>query len=111
MKDLPVLALIQALEDLSRDRPDLLVRLSGVVALDRGRSEPLEVLIFRGFSSCTTHPTASNPDLSVLPEAASLEAAELLKAPLLSADQAALWGPVPAEELLDRGLWDRPPRA
>ena len=109
MATLPFGELIRALEDLSRDRPDRLVRLSGVVARTQDSSEPLEVLIFRGFSSCTTHPTAWNPDLSVLPEGATLLAAELLKGPMVSGDQIALHGPVPPEELLDRDLWDHLP--
>ena len=53
---------LQVLESISRDHPDRVVRLEGSVRLESGSEEPLELLIFRGFSSCITHPTAFDPD-------------------------------------------------
>ena len=55
-------ALVQALEERTRVQPQRVVRLRGQVV-----DEPFELLIFRGFSSSTTHPTAFDPDAPVLP--------------------------------------------
>ena len=72
-------SLLPALEAISRDRPDRVLRLRGTVQSSEGAEEVLEVLIFRGFSSCTTHSTDFDPDQSVLPDGAALETAELLR--------------------------------
>lgn len=99
--------LLEMLEAISRDRYDRVVRLMGTVASGMGDPEPLEILVFRGFSSCTTHATAQNPDLSVIPEGARLLTAELLSGPLLPGEEEILLGPLPPVELLDRERWDR----
>jgi len=69
--------LVQAFEERTRQNPDRVVRLRG-----RVDAEPFEVLIFRGFSSSTTHPTAFEPDASVLPEGTLLDQVEVLQGPL-----------------------------
>ena len=101
--------LLPALEAISRDRPDRVLRLRGVVRsavdVDLDVGEALEVLIFRGFSSCTTHPTDFDPDQSVLPEGAELETAELLRGPLNPQREELLIGPLPPEQLTDVGRW------
>ena len=55
--------LVHAFEERTRQHPDRVVRLRGQVD-----DEPFELLIFRGFSSSTTHPTSFDPDASVLPD-------------------------------------------
>jgi hypothetical protein len=62
---------LSQLEAISSQRPDRVLRLAGLLA-----GEPLELLIFRGFSSSTTHPTAFDPDQSALPEGPLNPAAE-----------------------------------
>ena len=94
------LALVQELEERTRLSPDRVVRLHGFV-LD----EPFELLIFRGFSSSTTHPTAFDPDASVLPEDARLEWAELLQGPLDPAGETRLVGPLNPKDLLAQANW------
>ena len=96
---------LQALELISRDHPDRVVRLEGSVPLESGAEEPLELLIFRGFSSCITHPTAFDPDQSVLPHGATIDNAYLLQGPLNPAAEQLLIGPVPVQQLLDPGSW------
>ena len=88
-------ALVQELEERTRLRPDRVVRLHGSVG-----DEPFELLIFRGFSSSTTHPTAFDPDASVLPEGTCLEWGELLQGPLNPAGETRLAGPLNPQELL-----------
>ena len=91
---------IQALEERTRSQPQRVVRLRGQL-----REEPFELLIFRGFSSSTTHPTAFDPDASVLPEGTSLEQAELLQGPLLPSQEVVLAGPMPPNDLLAQASW------
>ena len=93
-------ALVQALEGRTRALPQRVVRLRGQV-----RDELFELLIFRGFSSSTTHPTAFDPDASVLPEGTSLDQAELLQGPLSPSHEVVLAGPMPPNDLLAQANW------
>jgi hypothetical protein len=97
--------LLPALEALSRDRPDRVLRLRGTVQSAEGAQEALEVLIFRGFSSCTTHPTDFDPDRTVLPDGATIETAELLRGPLNPQQEERLIGPVLPEQLIEADRW------
>ena len=94
------LDLVQQLEERSRQMPDRVVRLRGTA-----QNEPFELLIFRGFSSSTTHPTAFDPDTSVLPEETRLERAELLQGPLHPTESVVLIGPLPPVDLLNQASW------
>tara|TARA_B100000405_G_scaffold291972_1_gene243116 strand:- start:208 stop:501 length:294 start_codon:yes stop_codon:yes gene_type:complete len=93
-------ALVQALEERTRLQPQRVARLRGQVG-----DEPFELLIFRGFSSSTTHPTAFDPDASVLPEGTSLNQAELLQGPLSPTQEVVLAGPMPPNDLLAQANW------
>ena len=93
-------ALVQALEERTRALPQRVVRLRGQV-----RDELFELLIFRGFSSSTTHPTAFDPDASVLPEGTSLGLAELLQGPMSPSQEVVLAGPMPPNDLLAQANW------
>lgn len=92
--------LVQQLEERSRLAPDRVVRLKGTVF-----NEPFELLIFRGFSSSTTHPTAFDPDASVLPDGTSLERAELLQGPLNPGNSSVMAGPMAPRDLLAQVRW------
>jgi hypothetical protein len=74
--------LLSGLEAISRGRPDRVLRLRGELVAVGSAPEPYELLIFRGFSSSTTHPTAFDPDQPLLPEGVELGRAELLAGPL-----------------------------
>lgn len=91
---------LAALEAISRSRPDRLLRLSGQLGDDS-----FELLIFRGFSSSTTHPTAFDPDQPLLPWEARITAAELLAAPLDPAAEQRLAGPAAPHRFLDPAHW------
>ena len=93
-------AVVQALEERTRVLPHRVVRLRGQVG-----EVPFELLIFRGFSSSTTHPTAFDPDASVLPEATTLDQAELLQGPLSPTQEVVLAGPMPPNDLLAQANW------
>ena len=67
--------------------------------------EPFELLIFRGFCSSVTHPTAFDPDRPLLPEGSCIEAAELLAGPLNPANEQRLAGPEPVQHFLLEESW------
>jgi hypothetical protein len=106
--------LLAALEEISRGRPDRVLRLRGQLPVDAAgepdaageRQESFELLIFRGFSSSTTHPTAFDPDRPALPEGSRIESAELLAGPLNPAAETVLVGPAAAERWLVPTAWD-----
>jgi hypothetical protein len=98
------MTLLSQLEAISRGRPDRVLRLRGMLPADTG-DEAFELLIFRGFSSLTTHPTDFDPDRPALPEECRISAAELLQAPLTSAREILLAGPEPVETFLEPGRW------
>jgi len=114
----PTEQLLAQLEAISRDRPDRVLRLRGTVRAlppQAGREggedpaapdEPCELVIYRGFSSSTTHPTAFDPDQPALPETTRLISAEILQAPLRPGEaEGLLAGPGPVALFLEPGAW------
>ena len=91
---------LSQLEAISSQRPDRVLRLAGLLA-----GEPLELLIFRGFSSSTTHPTVFDPDQSALPEGALIHTASLLAGPLNPAAEQVLAGPSDLDVVLEPAAW------
>jgi len=111
---LTIATLLAELEDLSRQHPDRVLRLRGHLPtaplaqeLPPGAApgDAFELLIFRGFSSLTTHPTAFDPDRAALPEGTRLGSAELLQAPLDPLAERSLAGPGPVQKFLDNAAW------
>ena len=101
-----VVALLAELEAISRCRSDRVLRLRGALPAEIGAGwEPFELLIFRGFSSSVSHPTAFDPDQPALAESAQITAAELLQGPLNPAQETLLAGPVLVEAFLEPGAW------
>ena len=117
-------SLLARLEAISRDRPDRVLRLRGSLPAEAtvGGEEPMvsrasdtalqpsqelfELLIFRGFSSSTTHPTDFDPDQPALPAAATISSAELLQAPLRPGEiEHLVAGPGPVEPFLEPEAW------
>jgi hypothetical protein len=101
---LTVAAVLARLEEISRSRPDRVLRLRGRLPLD-GAEEHFELLIFRGFSSSTTHPTDVDPDQPALPPEALLESGELLAGPLNPQAERRLGAPAPVEHWLHPAAW------
>jgi hypothetical protein len=101
-----IVKLLAQLEEISRMRPDRVVRLSGELPSADGTGwERFELLIFRGFSSSVSHPTAFDPDQPALPSEARVQEAELLQGPLNPAAEQRLAGPLPVAALLDPAAW------
>lgn len=111
---LDVFQLLHQLEEISRSRPDRLLRLRGLqprpTAADADPAqepgwEPFELLIFRGFSCSISHPTAFDPDQPALPPQARVQTAELLQAPFNPSAEQRLAGPLDPLLLLDPYGW------
>ena len=113
---LAIASLLVQLEQLSRNRPDRVLRLRGALPApiesaapappaETAAMEPFELLIFRGFSCSVTHPTDFDPDQPLLPEGSRIEAAELLAGPLNPAEEKLLAGPAPVEQFLLEPSW------
>ena len=52
-----IIDLINSLEKISSEMPDRVLKLEGFILKEK-QKEQLEILIFRGYSSSTTHPIA-----------------------------------------------------
>lgn len=100
--------LLADLEAISRSRPDRVLRLRGLRTVPEGEAvepEAFELLVFRGFSSSTTHPITFDPDQPVLPGGVAISTAELLRAPLNPAAEEGLAGPLPPQAFRDPQAW------
>jgi len=102
---MPVADLLAALEVISREHPDRVLRLRGELSGEKGQPEAFELLIFRGFSSSVSHPTAFDPDQPALPADARIDGAELLQGPLSPTDERLLAGPDAAQRFLEAAAW------
>jgi len=69
---------LQRLEDLSARHHNWVLRCRGQLA----GGDPFELILFRGFSSSTSHSTATDADMPLLGAGDRLETIEILKAPL-----------------------------
>jgi len=112
MAALTVATLLQALEAISRARPDRVLRLRGELPVGAAEPagqapgmEPFELLIFRGFSSSVSHATAFDPDQPALPPDARIDQADLLEGPLNPAAAPLHRAPQPVEAFLDPAAW------
>jgi hypothetical protein len=97
--------LLAGLEGMSRGRPDRVLRLRGAVVSADSGEEPYELVIFRGFSSSTTHPTGFDPDQPLLPEGMVLRTAELLAGPLNPAAEQVLAAGSDPQAYLQPSAW------
>ena len=73
--------LINSLEKISSEIPDRILKLEGFL-LKENNKEQLEILIFKGFSSSTTHPIEIDLEKNVMAFTYILTNFKLYKAPL-----------------------------
>ena len=73
--------LINSLEKLSSEIPDRILKLEGFI-LKENHTEQLEILIFKGFSSSTTHPIEIDSEKKVIALNYIIKNFKLYKAPL-----------------------------
>ena len=73
--------LINSLEKISSEIPDKILKLEGFIQKEN-QKEQLEIIIFRGFSSSTTHPIEIDLEKKVIDFSYILTNFKLYKAPL-----------------------------
>ena len=73
--------LINSLEKISSEMPDRILKLEGFI-LKENQKEQLEILIFRGYSSSTTHPIEIDSEKKVIKLSYTITNFKLYKAPL-----------------------------
>ena len=73
--------LINSLEKISSEIPDRILKLEGFI-LKENQKEQLEILIFRGYSSSTTHPIELDLEKQVIAFTYILTNFKIYKAPL-----------------------------
>ena len=78
--------LINSLEKISSEIPDRILKLKGFI-LKENQKEQLEIIIFRGFSSSTTHPIEIDSEKKVISLPYKITNFKLYKAPLTEAEE------------------------
>ena len=78
--------LINYLEKISSEIPNRILKLEGFI-LKENQKEQLEILIFRGFSSSTTHPIEIDSEKKVITLSYSITNFKLYKAPLTETEE------------------------
>ena len=73
--------LIKNLEKISSEIPNRILKLEGYI-LKENHKEQLEIIIFKGFSSSTTHPIEIDSEKKVITLSYSITNFKLYKAPL-----------------------------
>ena len=78
--------LINSLEKISSEIPDRIIKLEGFI-LKENQKEQLEILIFKGFSSSTTHPIEIDLEKKVIGFTYIITNFKLYKAPLTETEE------------------------
>ena len=78
--------LIKSLEKISSNIPDRILKLEGFI-LKENQKEQLEILIFRGYSSSTTHPIEIDSEKKVIGLTYIIKNFKLYKAPLRDSEE------------------------
>ena len=78
--------LINSLEKISSEIPNRILKLEGLL-LKENQKEQLEIIIFRGFSSSTTHPIEIDSEKKVIKFSYIITNFKLYKAPLKETEE------------------------
>ena len=78
--------LINSLEQISSEIPDRILKLKGFI-LKENQKEQLEIIIFRGYSSSTTHPIEIDSEKKVITLSYTIKNLKLYKAPLTETEE------------------------
>jgi len=73
--------LINSLEKISSEIPNRILKLEGFLQKEN-QKEQLEIIIFRGYSSSTTHPIEIDSEKKIIPLSYTITNFKLYKAPL-----------------------------
>ena len=78
--------LINSLEKISSEIPNRILKLEGLIQKEN-QKEQLEIIIFRGYSSSTTHPIEIDSEKKVITLSYSITNFKLYKAPLTETEE------------------------
>jgi len=78
--------LINSFEKISSEIPDRILKVEGLI-LKENQKEQLEIIIFRGYSSSTTHPIEIDSEETVIKLSYSISNFKLYKAPLTETEE------------------------
>ena len=78
--------LINNLEKISSEIPDRILKIEGIIQKEN-QKEQLEIIIFRGFSSSTTHPIEIDSEKKVITLSYTISNFKLYKAPLTETEE------------------------
>ena len=79
--------LINRLEKISSEIPDRILKLEGFIIKKENQKEKLEIIIFRGYSSSTTHPIEIDSEKKVITLSYTITNFKLYKAPLTETEE------------------------
>ena len=79
--------LIHSLEKISSEMPDRILKLEGFIIKKENQKEKLEIIIFRGFSSSTTHPIEIDSEKKVITLSYIITNFKLYRAPLTETEE------------------------
>ena len=96
--------LINSLEKISSEIPDRILKLEGFF-LKENQKEQLEILIFRGFSSSTTHPIEIDSEKKVIKLSYTITNFKLYKAPLTETEENFIRGNQNSVFFLNKKNW------
>tara|TARA_B100000212_G_scaffold224142_1_gene170122 strand:+ start:146 stop:448 length:303 start_codon:yes stop_codon:yes gene_type:complete len=95
--------LIKKLEIISSRFPKRILRVEGTFIDNK---EFIEVLIFRGFSSSTTHKIEYDLEKNIISKDIIITKCELLRAPLSQSDDCVIKTSENIEDFLEKSLWN-----
>ena len=78
--------LINSLEQISSQMPERILKLKGFIPKEN-QKEQLEIIIFRGYSSSTTHPIEIDSEKKVITLSYTITNFKLYKAPLTETEE------------------------
>ncbi len=78
--------LINSLEKISSEIPNRILKIEGFI-LNGNQKEQLEIIIFRGYSSSTTHPIEIDSEKKVIAHTYTMTNFKLYKAPLTETEE------------------------
>ena len=96
--------LINNLEKISSEIPNRILKLEGFL-LKKNQKEQLEIIIFRGYSSSTTHPIEIDADKKVITLNYIITNFKLYKAPLTETEENFIRGNQNSDFFLNQKNW------
>tara|TARA_B100000575_G_scaffold49405_1_gene36347 strand:- start:353 stop:655 length:303 start_codon:yes stop_codon:yes gene_type:complete len=98
-----IINLIKELEIISSKFPNRVLKLEGIHIHNK---EFIEVIIFKGFSSSTTHKIEHDLEKNIIDEDFIFKKCELLRAPLGGSEQRIIKTSEDIKRFLDKNFWN-----